>query len=112
MRWDEDLAVEFGAFVVKVSGLATRRDPARLDASAPGRVLRLVPEGRSVVVLDETGTLDIGHIADATAGAIAVALKRGVALEALALWDVRALDGSRTDLRVLIVPQDLTVTVA
>lgn len=102
---DDDHLEQMGAIVVEVVDIATRRDARRCQVSRPGQDLTLAPEGRRVAVLDRAGSLDIGYVDDPHAPKVRAALDRGVELRAMALWETLALDGTRTDLHALIVPQ-------
>lgn len=110
---DGDYMEELGGVVTSLEDIGPRRDDARVLASAPGQVLSLVPEGtRRVAIYDRTGRHDIGYLDGDTSAAVAAALDAGIALRAVSLWETRAMDGQRTELRVLIVPPHVDLIVA
>jgi hypothetical protein len=113
LSWDHaTLASEYGALVAEVVDIADRRDPERVEASTPGSALALVPDRRRVAVWDETMTYDIGYLEEDLARPVAAALERGAPLTVMSLWEVSAMDGRRTELRILIIPEDVALTVS
>jgi hypothetical protein len=103
---DEDRLTEAGAMVVNLVDITTRRDSQRCRMSRPGLSLTLIRDGRRLAVHDGAGHLDIGYVEDAVARAVIAAMDHGARLQAVSLWETAALDGSRTDLSIVIVPED------
>lgn len=112
IRADDPALADMGAFVVVLEDIAERRDTSRCLASAPGRELTLVPDGGDVVVHDADGRYDIGMVPSDVAPALAEALRSGASYRAISIWELKALDGSRTELRVLIVPDAVELILA
>jgi hypothetical protein len=104
---DDPVLEARGAVVTSLEGIAERRDPERIEASRPGSVLQLSPEGRHVTVYDGSGTLDIGYLNEDLSVAVREALRKGADLFALSLWEIDKADGQRTELKVLLVPTHL-----
>jgi hypothetical protein len=111
LRADDPAVDEMGVIIATLENIGDRRDALRCTLSAPGQPLRLVPEGKGVVVYDASGEHDIGDIPADVAPDLADALRAGVGHRAVSLWEVRALDGSRSELRVLIVPSRITLII-
>lgn len=112
IRADDAALAELGAFMVVLEDIADRRDAMRCVTSAPGQELSLVPDGRDVIVYDADERYDIGMVPSDVGPALADALRGGVAYRALSLWEVKALDGARSELRVLIVPDTVELILA
>jgi hypothetical protein len=101
----------FAGWVVELPAGGDHDEPAQHEAFAPGRRLRLLPEGVDddgdpvVGVWDADGVRRAGYNAYRRAALVAAALEHGLAMEALVLAEERALlDDRRVGLTLLVHP--------
>jgi hypothetical protein len=111
LSWSDPVISQAGAMVSRVAGVSHRSADLQQDGFSPGRPLLLRPEPDNphdrdaVGVWDESGRTQVGFVPRDQAPEVASAFRRGKALGALVLQELRASrDGERLALVLLVCP--------
>lgn len=111
LRWDAPEIAEVGAMICRVAGVSYRSSDLQQDDFSPGRPLLLRPEPdnphdrNAVGVWDQAGRIQVGFVPREQAPQVAAKFRRGNALGAVVLQELRASrDGERVALVLLVCP--------